>query len=193
MERKDIAKRHLQLAVPTIKGEAYATRYARLLKRFTKSILTEATKIAISEFKKHSIKPTSDKKRKRTTDAEYSSPLNYAFDEYDQKATEFASEFTKEELEHLYRFVSGRYKQAFPNISVSSEYYKNIMGAVSNENLALIRSIPNEILKEFQVVLSQSIVSLNAKELIKNLKRKYKTYENLIKFFKIKVGVRTHE
>lgn len=77
----------------------------------------------------------------------------------------------KKELNNLYRYVYGSYKKEFPNLSVSGEYYEQIMNAVINENLTLIKSIPQEVLKEMQVVLSQGIISGNQKELVKNLKR----------------------
>ncbi len=77
----------------------------------------------------------------------------------------------KKELNNLYRYVYGRYKKEFPNISVSGEYYEQIMNALINENLALIKSIPQEVLKEMQITLSQGIISGNQKELVKNLKR----------------------
>lgn len=102
---------------------------------------------------------------------DYTSSLSSLFDYYTGRAELLAREWTDKELNNLYRYVYGSYKKEFPNLSVSGEYYEQIMNAVINENMALIKSIPQEVLKEMQVVLSQGIISGNQKELIKNLKR----------------------
>lgn len=102
---------------------------------------------------------------------DYSSSLSSLFNYYTGRTEVLAKKWTEEELNNLYRYVYGSYKKEFPNISVSAEYYEPIMNAVVSENLALIKSIPQEVLKEMQVVLSQGIISGNQKELVKNLKR----------------------
>lgn len=102
---------------------------------------------------------------------DYTSSLSSLFDYYTGKAELLTRDWTDKELNNLYRYVYGSYKKEFPNLSVSGEYYEQIMNAVSNENMALIKSIPQEVLKEMQVVLSQGIISGNQKELVKNLKR----------------------
>lgn len=109
------------------------------------------------------------KKKKELVD--YSSSLSSLFNYYTGRTELLAKKWTEEELNNLYRYVYGSYKKEFPNISVSAEYYEPIMNAVVSENLALIKSIPQEVLKEMQVVLSQGIISGNQKELVKNLKR----------------------
>ena len=110
------------------------------------------------------------KKKKEIID--YTSSLSSLFDYYTGRAELLARDWTdKELLNNLYRYVYGSYKSSFPNMSVSGEYYEQIMNAVINENLTLIKSIPQEILKDMQVALSQGIISGNQKELIKNLKR----------------------
>lgn len=109
------------------------------------------------------------KKKKEIVD--YTSSLSSLFDYYTGRAELLAREWTDKELNNLYRYVYGSYKKEFPNLSVSGEYYEQIMNAVINENLTLIKSIPQEVLKEMQVALSQGIISGNQKELIKNLKR----------------------
>lgn len=109
------------------------------------------------------------KKKKEPVD--YTSSLSSLFDYYTGRAELLAREWTDKELNNLYRYVYGSYKKEFPNLSVSGEYYEQIMNAVINENMALIKSIPQEVLKEMQVVLSQGIISGNQKELVKNLKR----------------------
>lgn len=109
------------------------------------------------------------KKKKEIID--YTSSLSSLFDYYTGRAELLAREWTDKELNNLYRYVYGSYKREFPNLSVSGEYYNNIMNAVINENLTLIKSIPQEVLKDMQVALSGGIISGNQKELIKNLKR----------------------
>ena len=109
------------------------------------------------------------KKKKEIVD--YTSSLSSLFDYYTGRAELLAREWTDKELNNLYRYVYGSYKSSFPNMSVSGEYYEQIMNAVINENLTLIKSIPHEVLKDMQVALSQGIISGNQKELIKNLKR----------------------
>lgn len=109
------------------------------------------------------------KKKKEIVD--YTSSLSSLFDYYTGRAELLARDWTDKELNNLYRYVYGSYKREFPNLSVSGEYYEQIMNAVINENLALIKSIPQEVLKDMQVALSQGIISGNQKELIKNLKR----------------------
>ncbi len=109
------------------------------------------------------------KKKKEIID--YTSSLSSLFDYYTGRAELLARDWTDKELNNLYRYVYGSYKSSFPNMSVSGEYYEQIMNAVINENLTLIKSIPQEILKDMQVALSQGIISGNQKELIKNLKR----------------------
>ena len=109
------------------------------------------------------------KKTKEIID--YTSSLSSLFDYYTGRAELLAREWTDKELNNLYRYVYGSYKSKFPNLSVSGEYYEKIMNAVINENLTLIKSIPQEVLKDMQVALSQGIISGNQKELIKNLKR----------------------
>lgn len=109
------------------------------------------------------------KKKKEIVD--YTSSLSSLFDYYTGRAELLAREWTDKELNNLYRYVYGSYKSSFPNMSVSGEYYEQIMNAVINENLTLIKSIPQEVLKDMQVALSQGIISGNQKELIKNLKR----------------------
>lgn len=111
----------------------------------------------------------SPKKTKEIVD--YTSSLSSLFDYYTGRAELLARDWTSEELNNLYRYVYGSYKREFPNLSVSGEYYEQIMNAVISENLALIKSIPQEVLKDMQVALSQGIISGNQKELIKNLKR----------------------
>lgn len=111
----------------------------------------------------------SPKKTKEIVD--YTSSLSSLFDYYTGRAELLAREWTDKELNNLYRYVYGSYKKDFPNLSVSGEYYEQIMNAVINENMTLIKSIPQEVLKEMQVVLSQGIISGNQKELVKNLKR----------------------
>ncbi len=102
---------------------------------------------------------------------DYTSSLSSLFDYYTGKSELLARDWTDKELNNLYRYVYGSYKKEFPNLSVSGEYYEQIMNALINENLTLIKSIPQEVLKEMQVVLSQGIISGNQKELVKNLKR----------------------
>ena len=109
--------------------------------------------------------------KKKKEPADYASSLSSLFDYYTGRAELLAREWTESELNNLYRYVYGSYKKEFPNLSVSGEYYEQIMNAVINENLTLIKSIPQEVLKEMQVALSQGIISGNQKELIKNLKR----------------------
>lgn len=109
------------------------------------------------------------KKKKEIID--YTSSLSSLFDYYTGRAELLARNFSENELNNLYRYVYGSYKKEFPNLSVSGEYYNNIMNAVINENLTLIKSIPQEVLKDMQVALSGGIISGNQKELIKNLKR----------------------
>ena len=109
--------------------------------------------------------------KKKKEPADYTSSLSSLFDYYTGKADLLAREWTDKELNNLYRYVYGSYKSSFPNMSVSGEYYEQIMNAVINENLTLIKSIPQEVLKDMQVALSQGIISGNQKELIKNLKR----------------------
>ena len=104
--------------------------------------------------------------KKKKEPADYTSSLSSLFDYYTGRA-----ELLARELNNLYRYVYGSYKSSFPNMSVSGEYYEQIMNAVINENLTLIKSIPQEVLKDMQVALSQGIISGNQKELIKNLKR----------------------
>lgn len=111
----------------------------------------------------------SPKKKKEITD--YTSSLSSLFDYYTGRAELLARDWTESELNNLYRYVYGSYKKEFPNLSVSGEYYEQIMNAVINENMTLIKSIPQEVLKEMQVALSQGIISGNQKELIKSLKR----------------------
>ena len=102
---------------------------------------------------------------------DYTSTLASLFDYYTGKADLLSKTWASEELNNLYRYVYGSYKKEFPNLSISSEYYNNIMQAVVNENITLIKSIPQNILKEMQVALSQGIISGNQKELIKSLKK----------------------
>lgn len=109
------------------------------------------------------------KKKKEIVD--YTSSLSSLFDYYTGRAELLARNFSENELNNLYRYVYGSYKKEFPNLSISGEYYEKIMQAVVSENLALIKSIPEHILKDMQITLSQSIISSNQKELIKNLKR----------------------
>lgn len=109
------------------------------------------------------------KKKKESVD--YTSSLSSLFDYYTGRAELLAREWTDKELNNLYRYVYGSYKSKFPNLSVSGEHYEQIMNAVINENIALIKSIPQDVLKDIQVALSQGIISGNQKELIKNLKR----------------------
>lgn len=109
--------------------------------------------------------------KKKKEPADYASSLSSLFDYYTGRAELLAREWTDKELNNLYRYVYGSYKKEFPNLSVSGEYYEQIMNAVINENLTLIKSIPQEVLKEMQVALSGGIISGNQKELIKNLKR----------------------
>lgn len=109
------------------------------------------------------------KKKKEIID--YTSSLSSLFDYYTGRAELLARDWTDKELNNLYRYVYGSYKKEFPNLSISGEYYEKIMQAVVSENLALIKSIPEHILKDMQITLSQSIISGNQKELIKNLKR----------------------
>ena len=109
------------------------------------------------------------KKKKEIID--YTSSLSSLFDFYTGRAELLARDWTDKELNNLYRYVYGSYKKEFPNLSVSGEYYEQIMNAVISENLALIKSIPQEVLKDMQVALSQGIISGNQKELIKSLKR----------------------
>ena len=109
--------------------------------------------------------------KKKKEPADYTSSLSSLFDYYTGRAELLAREWTDKELNNLYRYVYGSYKSSFPNMSVSGEYYEQIMNAVINENLTLIKSIPQEVLKDMQVALSQGIISGNQKELIKNLKR----------------------
>lgn len=111
----------------------------------------------------------SPKKTKEIVD--YTSSLSSLFDYYTGRAELFAREWTDKELNNLYRYVYGSYKKEFPNLSISGEYYEKIMQAVVSENLALIKSIPEHVLKDMQITLSQGIISGNQKELIKNLKR----------------------
>ena len=109
------------------------------------------------------------KKKKEIID--YTSSLSSLFDYYTGRAELLARDWTDKELNNLYRYVYGSYKKEFPNLSISGEYYEKIMQAVVSENLALIKSIPQEVLKDMQVALSQGIISGNQKELIKSLKR----------------------
>lgn len=109
------------------------------------------------------------KKKKEIVD--YTNSLSSLFDYYTGRAELLARDWTDKELNNLYRYVYGSYKREFPNLSISGEYYERIMQAVVSENLALIKSIPQEVLKDMQVALSQGIISGNQKELIKNLKR----------------------
>ena len=109
------------------------------------------------------------KKTKEIVD--YTSSLSSLFDYYTGRAELLARDWTDKELNNLYRYVYGSYKSKFPNLSISGEYYEKIMQAVVSENLALIKSIPQEVLKDMQVALSQGIISGNQKELIKSLKR----------------------
>lgn len=109
--------------------------------------------------------------KKTKEPADYTSSLSSLFDYYTGRAELLAREWTDKELNNLYRYVYGSYKKEFPNLSVSGEYYEQIMNAVINENLTLIKSIPQEVLKEMQVALSGGIISGNQKELIKSLKR----------------------
>ena len=109
------------------------------------------------------------KKKKEIID--YTSSLSSLFDYYTGRAELLARDWTDKELNNLYRYVYGSYKREFPNLSISGEYYEQIMNAVISENLALIKSIPQEVLKDMQITLSQGIISGNQKELIKNLKR----------------------
>ena len=109
------------------------------------------------------------KKKKEIVD--YTSSLSSLFDYYTGRAELLARDWTNEGLNNLYRYVYGSYKREFPNLSISGEYYEQIMNAVISENLALIKSIPQEVLKDMQITLSQGIISGNQKELIKNLKR----------------------
>lgn len=102
---------------------------------------------------------------------DYTSSLASLFDYYTGKADLLSKTWASEELNNLYRYVYGSYKKEFPNLSISSEYYNSIMQAVVNENLTLIKSIPQNILKEMQITLSQGIISGNQKELIKSLKK----------------------
>lgn len=111
----------------------------------------------------------SPKKKKEIID--YTSSLSSLFDFYTGRAELLAREWTDKELNNLYRYVYGSYKREFPNLSISGEYYERIMQAVVSENLALIKSIPEHVLKDMQITLSQGIISGNQKELIKSLKR----------------------
>lgn len=109
--------------------------------------------------------------KKKKEPADYAGSLSSLFDYYTGRAELLAREWTDKELNNLYRYVYGSYKSNFSNLSVSGEYYEQIMNAVISENMTLIKSIPQEVLKEMQVALSQGIISGNQKELIKNLKR----------------------
>ena len=102
---------------------------------------------------------------------DFTSTLSSLFDYYSAKAELLTKNWSNEELSNLYRYVYGSYKKEFPNISISGEYHERIMQAVVSENLALIKSIPEHVLKDMQITLSQGIISGNQKELIKNLKR----------------------
>ena len=102
---------------------------------------------------------------------DFTSTLSSLFDYYSARAELLTKNWSNEELSNLYRYVYGSYKKEFPNLSISGEYYNNIMNAVVNENLALIKSIPEHVLKDMQITLSQGIISGNQKELIKSLKR----------------------
>ena len=102
---------------------------------------------------------------------DFTSTLSSLFDYYSAKAELLTKNWSNEELSNLYRYVYGSYKKEFPNISISGEYHERIMQAVVSENLALIKSIPEHVLKDMQITLSQGIISGNQKELIKSLKR----------------------
>lgn len=109
--------------------------------------------------------------RNKKEPVDFTSTLSSLFDYYSAKAELLTKNWSDEELSNLYRYVYGSYKKEFPNLSISGEYYERIMQAVVSENLTLIKSIPQEVLKEMQVALSQGIISGNQKELIKSLKR----------------------
>ena len=90
------------------------------------------------------------KKKKEIVD--YTSSLSSLFDYYTGRAELLARDWTDKELNNLYRYVYGSYKKEFPNLSISGEYYEQIMNAVISENLALIKSIPQEVLKDMQEI-----------------------------------------
>lgn len=109
--------------------------------------------------------------RNKKEPVDFTSTLSSLFDYYSAKAELLTKNWSDEELSNLYRYVYGSYKKEFPNLSISGEYYERIMQAVVSENLALIKSIPEHVLKDMQITLSQGIISGNQKELIKSLKR----------------------
>ena len=109
--------------------------------------------------------------RNKKEPVDFTSTLSSLFDYYSAKAELLTKNWSDEELGNLYRYVYGSYKKEFPNLSISGEYYERIMQAVVSENLALIKSIPEHVLKDMQITLSQGIISGNQKELIKSLKR----------------------
>ena len=109
--------------------------------------------------------------RNKKEPVDFTSTLSSLFDYYSAKAELLTKNWSDEELSNLYRYVYGSYKKEFSNLSISGEYYERIMQAVVSENLALIKSIPEHVLKDMQITLSQGIISGNQKELIKSLKR----------------------
>lgn len=161
-EWDEFFKEHEQ-DIDNIERELYG-RKKRKSPDETKRVWKDLLKVITSE-----IAAKYPKKKKEPED--YAGSLSSLFDYYTGKSELLAREWTDKELNNLYRYVYGSYKKEFPNLSVSGEYYEQIMNAVINENLALIKSIPQEVLKEMQVVLSQGIISGNQKELVKNLKR----------------------
>ncbi len=146
-----------------IEREIYGRKKRKSLdetKRVWKDLLKVITSEEMSNY---------PKAKKELVD--YSSSLSSLFNYYTGRTELLAKKWTEEELNNLYRYVYGSYKKEFPNLSVSGEYYEQIMNALINENLTLIKSIPQEVLKEMQITLSQDIISGNQKELVKNLKR----------------------
>ena len=187
MELKELSekinKRHVKVKMPLIESGSYSMQYAKLLRTFSNEVSKSFEKMATNIFKSINTinKLSIDKQRVfdgfddidffMGVKAGYKTTLSYLFDYYSGKAELLAKKYTEEELANLYRYVHGKYKSSFPNLSVSGEYYQNVMQAVVDENLILIKSIPENILKDVQVALSQSIISGNNKELIKELKR----------------------
>ncbi len=146
-----------------------------------KSVPELATKRKKNPFKEM-LEVLFPKTARKNGKVDYTLTLSSLFDYYTDRAELLARDFTEQELLSLYGYVHGKYKSRFPNLTVSGEYYENIMQAVVNENLALIKSIPEQVVKDMQVVLSQGIISGNRKELVKNLSRIKDVNENRAEF-----------
>ena len=154
---------------PILRYNAYAREYEKALKAFSRSMCKSIEYHVIAALRRNNI-ISYDSTTPNTTPNDFKVTLKKLLKQWERNADNIAAKLTDKQLRRLVAYVNRRYTPILgAKAKINTARLKQLIKARCYENVALIKSIPQETIRRYESVLYSAITGGDEYTIRKNL------------------------